>query len=1427
MAASETDSTDILIVFKPLQQEQPKFYGRLENVKQLDWIKLYQNAHPHLEITDWFVIRLSLSITKSYSESRSVGNLITIIQKECRQIAQMDASRCRINDDTKSAEGLVVSIRELINGFGERKKNFILHDNVYVMAILIDANLDPTGKMKEEVWDACIHNDEPNVERTTGSVMRNHTHSYPQQIRLANILRNRYAVMLKRWSGVEKQKVFKQFSRCEFRVLTSGSRLDKYKQRLSDPDFSRHFYEIFDTEEFLNNYFSLIRCGSRNRMEHILKKIRDEASANTDTLFLVVADDSNNSFIPCLFCSNSEYTRQFSDVPNVLILVTNSRPWCNQPTITGDIEFGKGKPLHSVKWTEVHEDDYKKGMVITLRALTFETQNNINPWLTVNVKNNLAVNPWTGVNKEASASSYLLKECGDGIQISTVGLTEGIMKLVVCIRKNQHQLRFVPKGTESSVGNIDIVCDKFKICHNHGVDIIEIETCMEPPLLLAYDHGKMVLSENIEIAKRNAAYLFFIDSVREVDEPVDRRLQNYKNGQYLSRNFYFQTNGNHPENVLMVLDESFPVKLKKQFPHEYVLCSEYIYYLLLIDLMRKYTVPQRLADLFDDPTKTDWYQYIVARSRRIEAMREKLHLFSPDMIQVRHPILYSVWDLYVEQAETHAWRGLLASAEKCKKSGVVGTTATITFFRKLSTFLFHVNMETYETKLQEIKLKLDEFLPELDSYLATSPTKFDGIHESVKNEQIRQIYTLDIVSDLTETKSDFLGNVKVIKSSKTLYGNCMYESLVMARQILLGDNGTFPFEVARNFGMVRRNPSLAQRGCIVISNDEDDSSESVSSNITTLDLRAIEKVEEEASSKMMDEITRLCRYATKSDKSKLPKIIKNKSGAYKIEKSAPYFVNPRGTPPGDLDLKEDLTANIIIFRTEPHIGNTGVLLSTIQLLRKSVQKSQTRPVVSSTSTSTADLLRNEFGGRGAECVAADTEDNLMNYDPFGTPTIQDNQEISQNVHEDNWNNAGSLEIPSSSSQFEELDELEDYSAVIKQGISELCSPSPSTDEQESRQTHQQNTDKDSSQVTVQAAPFNLAADYPNSQLQTSGIEAPQKEITSTRAVQSTSDDKHNNENGVVSGSESHFTGGIMHTSYPVKPEIETARVSTPGSVETEDLNTGGVARANQETEIVSDIICLSDSDEDQKPDVKPLIPNPSVISSGEINNKRKRSSTSDLPPPSDAPDRNKDPNTRAKKERLDVIPLLYEWESDVVLEVRRGSQIPNEMIVDRVVAWMKTVCLPKRLEFIQLIGTGRYSRLSYTDFKSTMDSHPSLKEALSRIVAIKDGQHHLVTFTTGGTNSNIRENSPDKLLTEVVSYFFHTKGIGGFEKHVILLPVALCLQMELRSVEQVKDKLLFNIFGKNATMKLYFSHNIREFNVPFMVLYVVGSSEYI
>ena len=111
--------------------------------------------------------------------------------------------------------------------------------------------------------------------------------------------------------------------------------------------------------------------------------------------------------------------------------------------------------------------------------------------------------------------------------------------------------------------------------------------------------------------------------------------------------------------------------------------------------------------------------------------------------------------------------------------------------------------------------------------------------------------------------------------------------------------------------------------------------------------------------------------------------------------------------------------------------------------------------------------------------------------------------------------------------------------------------------------------KNPKRVTVQVASQNMATDYPQSQLFTSGIEAPQKEITSTLSLQSTSYVKHNNEDGIVSGSDSQVRESIIHveTSHLVNSRIETAPVSTTGTVGTEDLNPGSVSQANQETEI--------------------------------------------------------------------------------------------------------------------------------------------------------------------------------------------------------------------------------------------------------------------
>ena len=222
--------------------------------------------------------------------------------------------------------------------------------------------------------------------------------------------------------------------------------------------------------------------------------------------------------------------------------------------------------------------------------------------------------------------------------------------------------------------------------------------------------------------------------------------------------------------------------------------------------------------------------------------------FLRDMIQVRHPIPQSVWEMYVEQTETHAWKCLLTSAEKCKKSGVVDKAA-LTFFNNLSSFLFHVNMETYETKLQEIKLKLGEVSTPIGFILGDSPhTMFDRMSwKSEKGPDWANLYIGYCVG--FDWNQNWVGRKR---ESYQIIQNLVWQLYVWifnrrSNRFLLVTMGVLLSKLLGILIWFVWNPDLVRKGCIVISNDEDDLSESVPCNITTLDLRAIDKVEEGAS----------------------------------------------------------------------------------------------------------------------------------------------------------------------------------------------------------------------------------------------------------------------------------------------------------------------------------------------------------------------------------------------------------------------------------------------------------------------------------------------------------------------------------------------------------------------------------------------------
>jgi len=84
-------------------------------------------------------------------------------------------------------------------------------------------------------------------------------------------------------------------------------------------------------------------------------------------------------------------------------------------------------------------------------------------------------------------------------------------------------------------------------------------------------------------------------------------------------------------------------------------------------------------------------------------------------------------------------------------------------------------------------------------------------------------------------------------------------------------------------------------------------------------------------------------------------------------------------------------------------------------------------------------------------------------------------------------------------------------------------------------------------------------------------------------------------------------------------------------------------------------------------------------------------------------------------------------------------------------------------------------------------------------------------------------------LDSIKVYFTTTPGIGGFERHVIILHVPLCVACKLLSFEDFKQKFIEPIFGSMSSsveFAVVTSHNVNEFLVPFVVIWVNGSSKY-
>ena len=83
-----------------------------------------------------------------------------------------------------------------------------------------------------------------------------------------------------------------------------------------------------------------------------------------------------------------------------------------------------------------------------------------------------------------------------------------------------------------------------------------------------------------------------------------------------------------------------------------------------------------------------------------------------------------------------------------------------------------------------------------------------------------------------------------------------------------------------------------------------------------------------------------------------------------------------------------------------------------------------------------------------------------------------------------------------------------------------------------------------------------------------------------------------------------------------------------------------------------------------------------------------------------------------------------------------------------------------------------------------------------------------------------------ELFPELIQqYFTMTSGIGGFNKHVIVLPAFLCRDVELCSVGALRN-FLCEVFDPGFKMCVYTSHNVEFYDVQLVVIHVDGIGKY-
>ena len=203
----------------------------------------------------------------------------------------------------------------------------------------------------------------------------------------------------------------------------------------------------------------------------------------------------------------------------------------------------------------------------------------------------------------------------------------------------------------------------------------------------------------------------------------------------------------------------------------------------------------------------------------------------------------------------------------------------------------------------------------------------------------------------------------------------------------------------------------------------------------------------------------------------------------------------------------------------------------------------------------------------------------------------------------------------------------------------------------------------------------------------------------------------------------------------------------------------------------------------------------------------------------------------SKKQLKSWMPSVYIWSEKDRLGSRKKRADASAKII---LQWIRVTDPPKRLN-IKCIEDNSLKEISHTELKEKLQLSSSIEQKewpnlnelftlLSGLMSVKAAKSHILALFNQNKLNNF-VSVGETLMELIHEYFTTTEGIGAFTSHIVILETTVCFQLCLLKVEDFRKQLIEQVFEENSRLLLLTSHSIANFDVPFVIVYIEGTSE--